>query len=245
MEIGDIISKSFKYPLNNGTQFMKVAVLYLLLIVPVFFSVLMIIFANSSAILVSAIITIICYLIFALIMGGYFLSVMKEGISSSNLMPEYDFAKNIVDSIKVWVLGLLFSLIPGIIIGILLLIVTKFASSETVFGGIICIAFIALILEIIFCMFLSISLLRLANYDSLSEALNFSAIKEDLRAIGIGNLIVLLVVLGIISGAILFITGFLIFIPIVGTIIYIMFIVPYTYLAVCYGLGLMYSEIVQ
>lgn len=244
MEIGDIISKSFKYPLNNGTQFMKVAVLYLLLIVPVFFSVLMIIFANSSAILVSAIITIICYLIFALIMGGYFLSVMKEGISSSNLMPEYDFAKNIVDSIKVWVLGLLFSLIPGIIIGILLLIVTKFASSETVFGGIICIAFIALILEIIFCMFLSISLLRLANYDSLSEALNFSAIKEDLRAIGIGNLIVLLVVLGIISGAILFITGFLIFIPIVGTIIYIMFIVPYTYLAVCYGLGLMYSEIV-
>ena len=245
MEIGDIISKSFKYPLNNGTQFMKVAVLYLLLIVPVFFSVLMIIFANSSAILVSAIITIICYLIFALIMGGYFLSVMKEGISSSNLMPEYDFAKNIVDSIKVWVLGLLFSLIPGIIIGILLLIVTKFASSETVFGGIICIALIALILEIIFCMFLSISLLRLANYDSLSEALNFSAIKEDLRAIGIGNLIVLLVVLGIISGAILFITGFLIFIPIVGTIIYIMFIVPYTYLAVCYGLGLMYSEIVQ
>ena len=245
MEIGDIISKSFKYPLNNGTQFMKVAVLYLLLIVPVFFSVLMIIFANSSAILVSAIITIICYLIFTLIIGGYFLSVMKEGISSSNLMPEYDFAKNIVDSIKVWVLGLLFSLIPGIIIGILLLIVTKFASSETVFGGIICIAFIALILEIIFCMFLSISLLRLANYDSLSEALNFSAIKEDLRAIGIGNLIVLLVVLGIISGAILFITGFLIFIPIVGTIIYIMFIVPYTYLAVCYGLGLMYSEIVQ
>ena len=245
MEIGDIISKSFKYPLNNGTQFMKVAVLYLLLIVPVFFSVLMIIFANSSAILVSAIITIICYLIFALIMGGYFLSVMKEGISSSNLMPEYDFAKNIVDSIKVWVLGLLFSLIPGIIIGILLLIVTKFASSETVFGGIICIALIALILEIIFCMFLSISLLRLANYDSLSEALNFSAIKEDLRAIGIGNLIVLLVVLGIISGAILFITRFLIFIPIVGTIIYIMFIVPYTYLAVCYGLGLMYSEIVQ
>ena len=244
MEIGDIISKSFKYPLNNGTQFMKVAVLYLLLIVPVFFSVLMIIFANSSAILVSAIITIICYLIFSLIMGGYFLSVMKEGISSSNLMPEYDFAKNIVDSIKVWVLGLLFSLIPGIIIGILLLIVTKFASSETVFGGIICIAFIALILEIIFCMFLSISLLRLANYDSLSEALNFSTIKEDLRAIGIGNLIVLLVVLGIISGAILFITGFLIFIPIVGTIIYIMFIVPYTYLAVCYGLGLMYSEIV-
>ena len=245
MEIGDIISKSFKYPLNNGTQFMKVAVLYLLLIVPVFFSVLMIIFANSSAILVSAIITIICYLIFALIIGGYFLSVMKEGISSSNLMPEFDFSKNIVDSIKVWVLGLLFSLIPGIIIGILLLIVTRFGSSETVFGGIICIAFIALILEIIFCMLLSISLLRLANYDSLSEALNFSAIKEDLKAIGIGNLIVLLVVFGIISGAILFITGFLIFIPIVGTIIYIMFIVPYTYLAVCYGLGLMYSEIVQ
>ena len=244
MEIGDILSKSFKYPLNNGTQFMKVAVLYLLLIVPVFFSVLMIIFANSSAILVSAIITIICYLIFALIMGGYFLSVMKEGISSSNLMPEYDFSKNIVDSIKVWVLGLLFSLIPGIIIGILLLIVTKFASSETVFGGIICIAFIALILEIIFRMFLSISLLRLANYDSLSEALNFSAIKEDLRAIGIGNLIVLLIVLGIISGAILFITGFLMFIPIVGTIIYMMFIVPYVYLVVCYGLGLMYSEIV-
>ena len=245
MEIGDIISKSFKYPLNNGTQFMKVALLlFLLLIIPVFFTILMMIFANSSAISVSIIIAVICYIIFALIMGGYFLSVMKEGIASSDLMPEYDFAKNIVDSIKAWVLGLLFLLIPGIIIGILLLFVKNFGSNETIFGGLICVAFIAFILEIIFGIFLTISLLRLANYDSLSEALNFSAIKEDLITIGIGNLIVVWVVFTIISGAILFITGFLIFIPIIGIIIYIMFIVPYIYLAMCYGFGLMYSEIV-
>ena len=130
MEISDIISSSFKYPFNNGSDFLKVSALFLLLVIPAIFSVLMVLSKSSSLMIVSTIIMFICYIIFALIGGGYFLSVIKEGIDQSGLIPEYDFAKNIVDSIKVWVLGVIFSLIPGIIIFILAFAVVGIGSSN-------------------------------------------------------------------------------------------------------------------
>ena len=103
---------------------------------------------------------------------------------------------------------------------------------------------VAFILAVIFYVFLIISILRLAHYDSLSEALSFSAIREDLSAIGIGNFIILYIIFAIIISAILFIGVFIMLIPIVGVIVYMMFIIPYVYLAMAYGFGLMYSEIV-
>ena len=78
---------------------------------------------------------------------------------------------------------------------------------------------VALILEIIFGIFLTISILRLANYDSLSEALSFSAIREDLNAISISKFILLYIIFAIIVFVILFIGVFMLLIPIVGAII--------------------------
>lgn len=245
MEIGDIVSESFKYPLNNGTEFLKVAVLFLLLVIPTLFSALALVSNSNSLVMVSSILMIVCYIIFALIAGGYFVSVMKEGINCSGLIPEYDLAKNIVDSIKVWVLSFIFSLIPMIIIFILAFLVVGIGgSNQNALGaGMVILVIIALILEIILCIFLTIAILRLANTDSLSEALSFSAIREDLSAIGIGNFILVFIVLSLIGAAIVFIGAFLSLIPIVGIIIYLLFIVPYVYLSMSYGFGLMYSEV--
>ncbi|MBR6023913.1 MAG: DUF4013 domain-containing protein [Methanobrevibacter sp.] len=246
MEIGEIISESFKYPLNNSTEFLKVAALFVLLVIPAIFSAFMLMSNDSSLAIVSSIILMICYLIFGLIAGGYFLSVMKEGIERSGLIPEYDFAKNIVDSIKVWVLGFIFSLIPMIIIFILAFLVVGIGgSNQNALGaGMVILVIVALILEIIFCIFLTIAILRLAHYDSLSEALSVSALREDLSAIGIGNFILVYIILGLIAGVILFVGVFIMLIPIIGSIIFLMLIIPYVYLALSYGFGLMYSEIV-
>ena len=246
MEIGDIISESFKYPFNNGTDFLKVAALFVLLVIPAIFSALMLFSKNSLLMVVCTVIMIVCYIIFALIAGGYFLSVIKEGINQSGLIPGYDFAKNIVDSIKVWVLGIIFSLIPAVIIFLLAFVVFGIGSANDAALGIGLIIFvvIALILAIIVYIFLTISVLRLAHYDSLSEALSFSAIKEDLSAIGIANFIIVYLVFTIIATAIFFIGAFILLIPILGVIVYMMFIIPYVYLAIAYGFGLMYSDIV-
>jgi hypothetical protein len=246
MEIGEIISESFKYPFNNGTEFLKVAVLFLLFVIPAIFSALMLVSNNATVVIVASAVMIICYIIFALIAGGYFLSVIKEGINRSGLIPEYDLAKNIVDSIKVWVLGFIFSLIPAIILVILAVFVVGVGQlSQTALGvGVILLILVALILEIIFCIFLTISILRLAHYDSLSEALSFSAIREDLSAIGIGKFILVYIIFTVIAFAIFFIGALITLIPIVGIIIFMMLILPYVYLAVAYGFGLMYSDIV-
>ena len=239
MEIGEIISESFKYPLNNGSDFLKVAALFVLLVIPAIFSTVMLMSKNSSLVAVSSVIMIICYLIFALIFGGYFLSVMKEGINRSGLIPEFDLAKNIVDSVKAWILGFIFSFIPGIIIAILAFLVVGIgSSSQSALGaGFIILMIVALILEIIFCIFLTIAYLRLAHYDSLSEALSISAIREDLSAIGIGNFILIFIILSVIAAVILGVTLLISFIPIIGVIIYMMIIMPFVYLAVAYGFG--------
>lgn len=246
MEIGEIISESFRYPFNDTSDFFKVAALFLLFVIPAIFSTVTVFSSNASLIVVSTVIMIVCYLIFALVAGGYFLSVMKEGINQSGLIPEYDFAKNIVDSIKVWVLGFIFSLIPAIIIGILAFVVVGIGSlgNAALGAGVILLIIVALILEIIFGIFLTIAILRLANYDSLSEALSFSAIKEDLSVISISKFILVYIIFAIIVFAILFIGAFLLLIPILGVIIYMMIIIPYVYLASAYGFGLMYSEVV-
>jgi hypothetical protein len=111
-------------------------------------------------------------------------------------------------------------------------------------AGVILLIIVALILEIIFGIFLTIAILRLANYDSLSEALSFSAIKEDLSAISLSKFILVYIIFAIIVFAILFIGVFLLLIPILGIIIYMMIIIPYVYLASAYGFGLMYSDVV-
>ena len=246
MEIGEIISESFRYPFNNSSDFLRVAALFVLFVIPAIFSTITLFSNNASLIVVSTVIMIICYLIFALIAGGYFLSVIKEGINQSGLIPEYDFAKNIVDSIKVWVLGFIFSLIPSIIIFFLAFVVVGISSlgNAALGAGVIMLILVALILEIIFGIFLTISILRLANYDSLSEALSFSAIREDLNAISISKFILLYIIFAIIVFVILFIGVFMLLIPIVGAIIFTMIIVPYIYLATAYGFGLLYSDVV-
>lgn len=258
MEIGEIISESFRYPFSEPNAFMKVALFSLLLAVPVFIMILGILsFSGSNnssqagmVVLVLYGIYLICALIYSLIMGGYNLSVMKEGINHSGALPAFDLAKNIVDSIKLWILSIIYSIVPIIVVTALFFVVIAGAAnsssndpSSMFAGGFLIVALVAIILGIIFGILLLVATLRFANTDSLSEGLKFSAVFDDIKQIGIGKILILVILLGIIIGVIALLSALISLIPIIGFLVILFFISPFIQLFLSYAYGLLYSDI--
>lgn len=181
-------------------------------------------------------------------MGGYSVSVMREGIKRSDSIPSFQIKKNIVDSIKVWVLSFVYYIIPTIIIYILMFAVIGVGnSSRSIFSDAFTIVMIiSIIIELIFSLLLIVGILRFAKYDSMSEGLSFSKIWDDLSQIGIMKFIVVYICLAIILGVILFICVLLFTMPITAYLAFIiipLIIVPYISLFVPYGFGLLYSDV--
>ena len=156
-----------------------------------------------------------------------------------------EIGNNIVNSIKLWVLSFVYGIIPAIIIFIVAFLVMPSAPTNmnALNGSMSIIFIVALILSIIFGLFLFVGILRFANTGSLSEGLSISAVIEDIKAIGIGKLIITYIILAIIAAVILVIGVFIMIIPIVGQIIFFLLILPFTSLALQYGFGLLYSDI--
>ena len=67
MEIGEIISESFRYPFNNSSDFFRVAALFMLFVIPAIFSTITLFSNNALLIVVSSVIIVVCYLILVLI----------------------------------------------------------------------------------------------------------------------------------------------------------------------------------
>ena len=247
MDIGEIISESLKYPLSDINAFLKVDLLFLLIAFPLIISSIGAIAGSQDVIGIGGILLLICAVIFGLIIAGYLLSVTREGIDTTGIIPGFDIGKNVIDSIKTWILSFVFSIIPFVIIFLLSFFVLgagAISGSTTAIGvGAILLIIITIILEIVFGLLLVTSIMRLAKYDSLSEALSLSSVFEDLKEIGIIRMIVLFIILGIILGIISLIGVLFQFIPILGDIVLALIIMPYSYLVSSYAMGLMYSDV--
>lgn len=256
MEIGEIISKSFNYPLNNIDEFLKVAMLSLLLIIPlVIMEIIFGFFFNQGAAGIFFILAIVCAFIFSLIFDGYLVSVIKEGINCSDAIPAFDIGKNVIDSIKLYVLQFIYSIVPAIIVFILMMLLGVSTSSLKNPSAILGLGTVALIIIVIICLIftllLLIATLRFAKYDSLSEALSFSAVFDDLKQIGIVKVFVVYIVLNILMTVIIGLAGLiflgLLFVGIigliVGTILALFLVIPYVSLVYSYAIGLLYSDI--
>lgn len=252
MEIGDIFSKSIAYPLK--ADFFKIVILFLLIGIPLTAMILLPLpyhgFVPRSIrpmFYAAEIIMIIGTIIVSLIFEGYALSVMREGMKQSDAFPPFEIKRNIVDTLKVWVLSFIFSIIPVIIMSILVFVVIAGSSNRLIFTiGFILAVLVSVIIEIILAIPLQVALLRLAKYGSLSEALIISKLKDDIRRIGLGKLLVVFIVLSLISGVLIFLGIYLINIPIVGYVGFIVLpvlIIPYVGLFSAYGYGLMYSDV--
>jgi hypothetical protein len=95
-------------------------------------------------------------------------------------------------------------------------------------GGILIALILAVILGIIISLFWTIGQVRLGRTQRFGEAFNVSAILDTIRGIGWGNYIVALIVLLLLSFVYMAIIGLFNRIPIIGWLIWLFLLVPWT-----------------
>lgn len=254
MSISSIFNNALRFPFGNIEKWLVLGILLIL--------------GGLSSILISfgidlgvaSIITSIISLIAGLIVSGYSLAIIRDTIHGHNQLPSFDIAENFVDGIKVFILGIVYSIIP-VIVFFALLIVTGAAESfiEIInlsiggavvpsdlalsFVGSIGITFIiSLIVLIIFSLFSTIAMCRLANTGRFSQGFAFSEIIDDFKRIGVGSFIVWWIVLVIISVILVLISVFISAIPYIGYVVSILFIYSFIAIFASRATGLIYSN---
>lgn len=254
MDFGDIISNSFKYPFKDLKHLGFVCILFvLLLILPVG-----IFIKNPNAIAIG----IICLLIFILITPGYKILVIKSGINQSSDIPPIKIGRSIINTLKLIVLNFCYITIPSTIVFIIMLFSTGLLDYPIIIfenilnlnltyvfeliSGFINAIWITLLVTsiamLIFSLLSYIANARLANSNSLINALKIHRVILDIKEIGFFKFIGWYLIMGILLGIINMIASFVLFVPYVGFIIYLCIVIPVIYLIYNYSLGLLYSD---
>lgn len=199
--------------------------------------------------------------IFSLFIMGYELRVIKENINGTNILPEFSFGDDLVGGIKVFVLQIIYFIIPSLIFCVALIVSLVGAVSQypnlnitnttalanispsvvyNIFGALILPIIIGIILFIIFGLLSIFGQCRLAKTNSLREGINFPNSYNELKKAGIlhtlGWIILLIIIMFIISIISLLIN----IIPFVGAIISNLLIFPLIVLLVSSALGKYY-----
>ena len=244
MDLKVLVSNSFKYPFRN---IKKLPILFLFFILIAIIPIGMI--SNNDYVVA---IGVIAFFLFILIVPGYFLSIVKIGSDQSAMLPSFNLVNNIYDSIRVLSLRIVYMIIPVVVFLLALKtlgpisrdLIYNFRINEflTIFGLLLLVLFIV---YIIFECLLFFAKARLAYFNSLQEALKVNKVIEDIRRIGIVNIIKWLIIMAILLNIVTFATSFVIAIPYVGLLIYICILIPTLESIANYSLGLIYSNIVQ
>ena len=274
MNLTEIFKESFSFSLQNWK---KLLIIGILLFIPSFFGALYHQYEHSNVILF--VIAAILAIIFAFIVEGYTLSVIGDTIKGSDLIPDIAWKSNFIGGLKVLVVEIVYGIILAIIFAIILAITgslkllpalvnthpvatanmtaaatpavnTAAANLPTagplVFVGLILIAIIAIVAMF----FMVISTCRLAKTGSIKDALSWSGITGDIKAIGAGKLvawfILLVIIVLVLSFIVGIIAGLIALIPVVGAIIAAIILAllftPFLVLFSSRAMGLLYAD---
>ena len=244
MDLSTLVRNSFKYPFRN---IKKLPILFLFFILIAIIPIGLI--SNNDYVVA---VGVIAFFLFILFVPGYFLSIVKLGSSQSAMLPSFNLVNNIYDSIRVLSLRAVYMIIPVAVLLFALKtlgplsrdLIYSFRINEflATFGLLLLIIFIV---YIIFECLLFFAKARLAYFNSLQEALKVNKVVEDIRRIGIVNIIKWLIVMAILLNVVTFASSLVISIPYVGLLIYICIVIPTLESIANYSLGLLYSNIFQ
>lgn len=242
MDLSKIIFNSIKYPFKNIAKLPIIFTLFILIaIIPIGK-----LLNNNYLMLIGG----IAFFVFILIVPGYFLNIIKIGSRESAMFPSFNLVNDIYDSIMVLVLRMVYMIVPVAMFFILLSTVApasfnllndfKILSFLATFGLLIV---IILVTYLLFEFLLFFAKARLAYHNSLSEALKVNKVIEDIRNIGIFNIIKWVLAMIALAIVVSVVSSFVITIPYVGILIDICVIVPIMESIASYSVGLLYSNI--
>jgi hypothetical protein len=242
MDLSKIIFNSIKYPFRNIAKLPIIFVLFILMaIIPIGK-----LLDNNYMVIIG----VIAFFIFILIVPGFFVGVVKKGSKESTMFPSLNLVSSIYDSIRVWILRIVYMLVPAFVffvvlstlgpVGINFIQKLQIHSFIATFGMI----FIVIIVTyLIFEFLLFFAKARFAYLDSLSEALKVHEVVRDIRNIGIVNIIKWLISMIVLMVVISWVSSFVMVIPYVGVLIYICIVIPIMESISNYSLGMLYSNI--
>jgi MFS family permease len=217
MNIGEIISESLRYPSSDWKKVIILGIFYAIsiLIIPLF------------------------------LFLGYVFRIIKSTLDGSDELPDFDeWSEMFVDGLKVFVVGIVYFIIPSIVI------IAGFAASYSVQAGTFTnpgllagALIIGIMLAIIFGLIETIATANMALSDSeLGAAFRFSEILERISMIGWGKYIIwyiMMIVIGFVGSII---AGLLNIIPILGFIIAWLVVYPYLYMLHARSLALVFAS---
>ncbi len=188
MNIGEIISDALVYPLHNIKSLIIYVILGILIGVAIGGTVAIYSVGASSqnifAILGSSILTIIVSLLLRFFISGYQLDITKYGIERRDDGPEIDFVRQFFNGFKLFIVSVVYLIIPLIIAAIVSLIFQNWLS-----------ILISVIVTIIFSFALIMGQCRLAKTDDLGYALSIGDAIGDISKVGFGKIIVFIIVM--------------------------------------------------
>ena len=182
MNLGDILSDAFQYPLSDFKQMLKLGLPYLVLTIFTIILNFAIDNSSSSTIIVLALLINVISIIATLIMWGVGLSVIRETIKSNNQLPELDIKNNFIDGIKYAVVGMVYLVIPTVIMIIGALLLVLLAKNGAIIGAIIIL--IGVILAIFLSLLLTVAVCKLAETDDFGQVFDFKQVYAISKRIG-------------------------------------------------------------
>ncbi|MDR2966974.1 MAG: DUF4013 domain-containing protein [Methanobacteriaceae archaeon] len=262
MDATKLFDDALKYPTKDWN---KLLILGVLLLIAGIYSVLRNFGFLKTGDITTGLITLIFSLIaiiFTLFVSGYCLNITRKTINLEEYIPEFELVKNFVDGLKVLVLGIVYMIIPIVVTVIFVIFagtfafITQASSYITNYGTstipqlppfYVILSFLILLLivsifYIIFILLLNIATAKLAETDSLAEAINMLGIFNKIGEIGWGNYAIWIIVYGFISFVILIIMSIINLIPFIGIIVGLLLISPYMQMFRSRALGLLYNE---
>lgn len=237
MSLGDIFSDAISYPFSDIQKFVIVGVISLLASLSSVFATFGI--QEGALYYIAAIIGII----FAIILSGYSVDVIKNAIGRSIEIPDFDFMTNFINGLKALVISIVYMIIP-IIIAIILLVIfgALGAGIDHMVASLGFASIIIFVLFVLFGIFEIVALARFADTGDLGAALSFGDVFEDAKRIGILKIILALIILFIIIIVASLLLSLLSFIPYIGVIIGSILIGGFTTLLSSRVLGLLYAD---
>ncbi len=236
MGIGDILSKSISYPFSDLTKFLIMGIGVIIVDLDTVFGEL---FGTESFMVILGFIIAV---LFSIVMLGYSINVIKRGIDNSIEIPDFDFANNFVDGLKLILIGFVYFIIPLIITLVLLFVFGAIGSGLNQVVGSLGIWALIAVIFIIFGIFAIVAQARFAISHSISDALSIGEVFEDVKRIGILKIILFLIVVSILISVLALILAIITVIPVIGVMIIDLLLGGFIFLFLNYGIGLLYAE---
>jgi len=249
MNITEIFKDSFNYATKDWVKILILGLFVIGIVILAFLTTVTAIFREVFLSVFVVIITVLYVILVALIYNGYSLSIIKDTISGSDAdLPEFDWFTNLIDGLKVLLVNIVYMIVPFIVGVVLVLIMgvsfTQLTSSNAAIltSSMFVVNIIITILAILFTLLAMIATARLAETGELSSIIEFEKIFETISNIGWGNYIVWFIIFYILIMLITFVTALINFIPLIGTIIFVLIVPGFLNIFKSRAIGLIYNE---